>query len=128
MSTSRNCPCGLGEPFAECCGPLHAGEKRAASAEQLMRSRYTAFAVGDAEYLLATWHPCTRPAELDLDDEQRWIGLEILEHTGGGPFDDRGTVRFRAHYRLRGENHAVSEHSRFAREDGQWYYVDGDHD
>jgi uncharacterized protein YchJ len=57
----RRCPCGTGLPYAECCRPLHDGTGTAASAEQLMRSRYSAFAVGDPAYLLATWHPTTRP-------------------------------------------------------------------
>ncbi|MFC7342881.1 YchJ family protein [Saccharopolyspora griseoalba] len=127
VSTSRPCPCGLGEPFDRCCGRLHAGQ-RAATAEQLMRSRYAAFAVGDADYLLATWHPSTRPAELDLDPQQRWTGLEVLDRTGGGPFDAEGEVRFRARYRLHGKTGELTERSRFTRVDGQWLYVDGDHD
>ncbi|MER7077464.1 YchJ family protein [Saccharopolyspora kobensis] len=128
MSTAERCPCGLGEPFAECCAPLHSGERRASTAEQLMRSRFSAFAVGDASYLLASWHPSTRPDEVELDPEQRWVHLEILERTGGGPFDSAGTVRFRAHYRLPGERGTLTENSRFAKEGGAWYYVDGDHE
>lgn len=122
------CPCGLGEPYGECCGPLHAGEREAATAEQLMRSRYSAFAVGDADYLLRTWHPRTRPAELDLDTAQRWLRLEILSRTGGGPFDTEGTVDFRALYRLDGATASLTEHSRFTRSGKAWLYVDGDHD
>ncbi|MEV0700696.1 YchJ family protein [Saccharopolyspora sp. NPDC050389] len=128
MSTPKRCPCGLGEPFAECCARLHAGERRAATAEQLMRSRFSAFAVGDTAYLLASWHPSTRPDELSLDPDQRWDRLEILGRTGGGPFDAEGTVRFRAHYRLGGSAGALTEDSRFVREDGAWFYVDGDHE
>ncbi|GAA2804791.1 YchJ family protein [Saccharopolyspora taberi] len=128
MNPNRPCPCGLGEPFADCCGPLHAGDRQAATAEQLMRSRYAAFAVGDVAYLLKTWHPSTRPAELDLDPEQRWVGLDILGRTGGGPFDSEATVHFRAHYRLRGQSGALTENSRFRRTGKTWFYVDGDHD
>ncbi|WP_433872720.1 YchJ family protein [Saccharopolyspora sp. CA-218241] len=128
MNAIRPCPCGLGEPFADCCAPLHAGERRAATAEQLMRSRYSAFAVGDRAYLLASWHPSTRPGGLDLDPEQRWVGLDVLDRTGGGPFDADGTVRFRAHYRLRGRAGSLTETSRFRRAGTSWYYVDGDHD
>ena len=69
---NRRCPCGTGLPYDECCGPLHAGATPAATAEQLMRSRYSAFAVGDAAYLLATWHPSTRPPALELDPGVRW--------------------------------------------------------
>ncbi|MER7012818.1 YchJ family metal-binding protein [Saccharopolyspora sp. NPDC000359] len=127
MSTAGRCPCGLGEPYAECCGRLHSGAGRASTAEQLMRSRFSAFAVGDVDYLLASWHPSTRPAELELDPEQRWVHLEVLERTGGGPFDTGGAVRFRAHYRLSGEKGSLTEHSRFTKEGGTWFYVDGDH-
>nr|WP_245856985.1 YchJ family metal-binding protein [Actinoalloteichus hoggarensis] len=125
---SRRCPCGHGEPFADCCAPLHAGTRRAATAEQLMRSRFSAFAVGDVPYLLRTWHPSRRPAKLDLDPAQSWSRLDILEQTGGGPFDSDGTVRFQAHYRLHGRSGTLTEHSRFRRTDGSWFYVDGDHD
>ncbi|MDA3648828.1 YchJ family protein [Saccharopolyspora indica] len=128
MSTAKRCPCGLGEPFAECCAPLHSGERRASTAEQLMRSRFSAFAVGDAAYLLESWHPSTRPDEVELDPQQRWLHLEILQRTGGGPFDSAGTVRFRAHYRLPGEKGALTENSRFVKEGGAWFYVDGDHE
>ncbi|TDD90864.1 hypothetical protein E1202_07060 [Saccharopolyspora karakumensis] len=128
MSVKDLCPCGLGEPYGRCCGPLHAGEREAATAEQLMRSRYSAFAVGDADHLLRTWHPKTRPAELDLDPAQRWLRLEILSRTGGGPFDTEGTVDFRALYRLDGATGSLTEHSRFTRRGKSWLYVDGDHD
>ncbi len=93
-----------------------------------MRSRYSAFAVGDAAYLLKTWHPSTRPAELSLDPEQSWIRLDILDRTGGGTFDSEGTVRFRAHYRLHGQAGSLTEYGRFRRTDKTWFYVDGDHD
>ncbi|GAA4614716.1 YchJ family metal-binding protein [Saccharopolyspora hordei] len=128
MSTAERCPCGLGEPYAECCARLHSGERRAATAEELVRSRFSAFAVGDADYLLATWHPSTRPAEVDLDPELRWVRLEVLDRTGGGPFDTEGTVRFRAHYRAPGGTGVLTEHSRFTKEGGAWSYVDGEHE
>ncbi|RRO16683.1 hypothetical protein EIL87_12750 [Saccharopolyspora rhizosphaerae] len=126
VSAKDLCPCGLGEPYDACCGPLHAGERQAATAEQLMRSRYAAFAVGDTDHLLRTWHPTTRPAELDLDPSQRWLHLEVLDRTGGGPFDTEGTVDFRARFRHDGRTRTLAEHSRFTRENGQWLYVDGD--
>jgi SEC-C motif-containing protein len=89
-----------------------------------MRSRYSAFAVGDAAYLLRTWHPSTRPAGLDFEPAQRWTGLDVLGTTGGSAFHAEGTVEFRAHYTLRGETGSQYENSRFAREDGRWVYVD----
>lgn len=90
-----------------------------------MRSRYTAFAVGDAEYLLSSWHPRTRPAELRLDPGRRWLFLEILRTERGGPFDDTGTVEFVAHYRDADGRDTLHETSRFVRVDGAWRYLDG---
>jgi SEC-C motif domain protein len=121
----RRCPCGSGLPYDECCGRLHDGTATAATAEQLMRSRYSAFAVGDAGYLLATWHSSTRPRSLDLDRGVRWTGLVVLATTGGSPLAAEGTVEFRAHYRAGGQAAAQHENSRFMREDGQWRYLDG---
>jgi SEC-C motif-containing protein len=123
--TARRCPCGAGLPYAECCGRLHAGIATAGTAEQLMRSRYSAFAVGDAGYLLATWHTSTRPGRLQLDDDVRWTGLQILTTTGGTLLTADGTVEFRASYVRDGRAGAQHEHSRFVREDGGWRYVDG---
>ncbi|MEV1332967.1 YchJ family protein [Micromonospora costi] len=120
------CPCGSGQPYAQCCGPLHRGAADAPTAEALMRSRFSAFAVGDAAYLLRSWHESTRPARLDLDPSQRWIRLEIVDTGAGGLFDSAGTVAFRAHYRAGGGAGTLSERSRFVRADGRWVYLDGD--
>jgi SEC-C motif-containing protein len=120
------CPCGLGKPYADCCGPLHSGSSRAATAEQLMRSRFSAFARQDAAYLLRSWAPETRPARIDFDPALRWERLEILGATEGGPFHSEGTVEFRAHYRAGRTPSSLHENSRFRREDGAWVYVDGD--
>ena len=123
MSTA--CPCGTGLPLAECCGRLHDGTASAATAEQLMRSRYSAFVLGDAGFLRATWHPTTRPRTLDLDPDIRWTGLEVLATTGGAMFAAEGTVEFRARYVRARRAGAQHETSRFVREDGRWYYLDG---
>lgn len=90
-----------------------------------MRSRFSAFAVGDAEYLLRTWHSSARPPQLDLDPELRWTGLEILGGTGGGLFEPTGTVEFRAHYYSSRHRRpgTLQENSRFVREDKQWVYL-----
>jgi SEC-C motif domain protein len=123
--SSRTCPCGTGLAYAECCGRLHDGTATAATAEQLMRSRFSAFALGDPAYLLATWHSSTRPRHVDLDPRIRWTALEVLATTGGGLLAAEGTVEFRAHSvvdRAAGTQH---ENSRFVREDGQWRYLDG---
>ncbi len=88
-----------------------------------MRARYSAFALGEAEYLSRTWHSSTRPANLELDGDRRWTGLEILGQTGGGMFEAEGTVRFRAHYRAGGRPGKQQENSHFVREDGRWRYL-----
>ena len=121
----RRCPCGSRLPLPECCGRLHDGTATAATAEQLMRSRYSAFALGDAEYLLATWHPTTRPRTLELDPGVRWTGLDVLRTTRGALLDREGSVEFRAHYVVAGRSGAQHERSRFVREDGAWRYLDG---
>ncbi|MFJ9666050.1 YchJ family protein [Streptomyces sp. NPDC101219] len=120
--TARSCPCGLPGTYEACCGRLHSGAAAAPTAERLMRSRYSAFVVRDAGYLLRTWHPRTRPARLDLDPAMRWTRLEILGTTDGSPFHRAGTVTFRASYR----GGSLRERSRFERVDGAWVYVDGD--
>lgn len=112
------CPCLSGESYEACCGPIHAGEA-APTAERLMRSRFTAFALGDAAYLLHSWHPSTRPASLELDDT-RWYRLDILDRVGGGLLDAEGVVEFAAFYR----GGSVRERSRFTRSDGRWVYLD----
>ncbi|GEP69407.1 YchJ family protein [Cellulomonas soli] len=120
------CPCGSGDPWDACCGPVLDGSRAAATAEALMRSRYSAFAVGDRAYLLATWHPSTRPAELDLDDDVEWRRLTVLGTSAGGPWDETGTVEFVAAYRTSDGRGRLHERSRFVREGGRWSYVDGD--
>ena len=121
----RRCPCGTGLPYADCCGRLHDGSATAITAEHLMRSRYSAFAVGDPAYLLATWHPSTRPPSLELDPTVRWTGLDVLATSDGGLFAAGGTVEFRAWYRHEGETSSQHEVSRFERVDGAWRYLDG---
>jgi SEC-C motif-containing protein len=123
VSTAR-CPCLSGNPYDECCGPLHAGAP-APTAERLMRSRFSAFALGLPAYLLDSWHPSTRPAALDLDPAQRWTRLDIVATRSGGPFDTAGTVTFRAWWRTDTERGTLEETSEFVREAGRWYYVDG---
>jgi SEC-C motif-containing protein len=116
------CPCGAGLPYDACCSQLHAG-KAAGTAEQLMRSRYAAFAVMDTAYLLRSWHSSTRPSEIILDADQRWTGLTILATSKGGLFDQEGTVEFRALYSHRRRISELHERSQFLREDGAWAYV-----
>ncbi|GAB7029564.1 YchJ family metal-binding protein [Streptomyces sp. NPDC021749] len=124
VTPAAPCPCGRAATYGDCCAPFHQGGAAAPTAERLMRSRYSAFAVGDTGYLLRTWHPSTRPAALDLEPAQRWTGLEILKATGGSAFHAEGTVEFRAHYTLHGHADSQHEHSRFVRQDGAWVYLD----
>lgn len=119
------CPCGLPAGYGECCGRFHTGGAAAPTAELLMRSRYSAFVAGDAAYLLRTWHPATRPPELELDAGMHWSGLEIVETTDGSAFHTTGTVTFRARYRHHGSRGELHERSTFERVGGAWVYVDG---
>jgi SEC-C motif-containing protein len=122
------CPCCSGKPFKQCCGPFLSGQQHARTVKQLMRSRYCAFALGDyGDYLLATWHPSTRP-DINAEDlgrrDTQWILLEVLESDQQG---DKGTVTFCAHWRDESQQqHTHREHSRFERIAGRWYYLDGD--
>ena len=121
---STTCPCGSGRAEDACCGPLLRGTVAAATAEALMRSRYVAYVRAERDYLLASWHPSTRPATLELDEGVRWLGLSVKRHEQGAP--DAATVEFVARYRIGGGS-AVRLHevSRFVRDAGRWYYLDG---
>jgi SEC-C motif domain protein len=146
--TQATCPCGSGAEGAACCArylasarggrpalmSMRASDPRvgeavraegAPTAEALMRSRFTAFAVLDAAYLLATWHPSTRPAELDLDPGTRWKRLLIQDTVAGGPADRSGVVEFTAVFQDEDGRGRQHERSSFAREGGRWFYVDG---
>lgn len=114
------CPCGSGETYDACCGPLLANVAQATSPEQLMRSRYTAFATGDADHLFRTWHPRTRPDDVSPDPTTRWTGLRVIAAEGD-------TVEFVATWEGgQGEGGQVHEVSRFEQRAGRWCYVDGD--
>ena len=114
--------------FAGCCGRYLAAPGLEASAapdaESLMRSRYTAFVCEQADYLQATWHASTRPADLDFEPGARWLGLQVRSHRATG--EDRAEVEFVARYRVGGRAVRLHETSRFVREGGRWLYVDGD--
>jgi SEC-C motif domain protein len=124
---SLACPCGSTLAYAPCCGRYHAGalHLQAPDAAALMRSRYSAFVLGRTDYLLATWHPSTRPGGLEPDPPGlKWLGLEVRQHT---PQDaDHATVEFIARSKLGGRAQRLHEHSRFVHEAGRWFYVDGD--
>jgi len=123
------CPCGRTTSKGQalrldaCCGLYHTGQA-APDAESLMRSRYSAFVCGDVPYLMATWHNSQRPAELTLDADAKWLGLEIKQHQTTGA--DRAEVEFVARFRVAGKAVRQHERSRFVCEEGRWFYVDGD--
>jgi SEC-C motif-containing protein len=122
-ATAIACPCGSGQVYGDCCGRFHSGPAAAPTAEALMRSRFSAFALDDPGYLLRTWHPTTRPARLELDPDRHWTRLVVLATSAGNVFDPGGTVRFAAHYELGGRRRVQEETSTFVREQGRWFYV-----
>ena len=135
MSAPLPCPCGRegrpGQPLplADCCGRYldHFERCPAPDAEQLMRSRYSAFALQRADYLLATWHASTRPPALDFEPGARWLGLELRRHQVTGPASGAAAeVEFVARYRVGGKAVRLHETSRFVRDGGRWFYVDGE--
>ncbi len=113
--------------YADCCGKYHDGEVWPETAEQLMRTRYAAYVLGDVNYLLDTWHATTRPPALNLDDQDsvQWLGLTIVRVESGAVTDSDGIVEFVARYKLNGKAVRMREVSRFVREAGRWLYVDG---
>jgi SEC-C motif-containing protein len=118
------CPCGSGRTLAACCGRWHDGEP-APDAEALMRSRYSAYVLDRRDHLLASWHPSTRPAALAPPEPGlRWLGLTVTRHTAID--DEHATVEFVARSKLGGRAHRLHEVSRFVREGGQWFYVEGE--
>jgi SEC-C motif-containing protein len=121
---TRACPCGSGLELDACCGPVVRNERPADTAEELMRSRYTAYVLGDVDHLFRSWHPATRPNDLSGLPTVEWTGLEVLDVVDGGPEDDRGIVEFRASHR----GGSLHERSRFTRRGRRWVYLDGDVD
>lgn len=133
MELQAPCPCGRTEApgrllaFARCCGRYLADfdGTPAPDAQALMRSRYTAFVVEDAAYLLATWHASTRPGEVAFEPGLKWLGLDVRAHRVID--ENHAEVAFVARSKRAGRAHRLQERSRFVREEGRWYYVDGDH-
>ena len=126
MTNTSICPCNSGRPYAECCKPLLSGDHLACTAEALMRSRYTAYVVRDIAYLLKSWHPSTRPDNIDTATIPEWSGLNIIRTEKGMETDSEGVVEFQATAFSPKNMLRLHEVSRFVKEDGQWLYVDGD--
>lgn len=125
---AQPCPCGSGVAYPRCCGRYLDGPQEPETAEGLMRSRYTAYVLRRDDYLLASWHPSTRPDRLELDaaGAVSWRGLKLLRVERGGADDAEGVVEFVARFKPAGPARRLHEVSRFRRERGRWFYVDGD--
>lgn len=129
--TTLACPCGSKSAYDDCCGALHRGERKAETAEQLMRSRYAAFAKQEIDYIIDTAHSDAKK-DLKRDDietwskNSEWTGFEIVDVQGGGPDDDQGLVEFVAWY-VDPEGDEVEHHEKsvFTREDDEWKFLDG---
>ncbi|MFW5875746.1 MAG: YchJ family protein [Myxococcota bacterium] len=126
-----DCPCGSGADLDGCCGPILAGDRKAATAEALMRSRYSAYALKKPSHIVESNDPRTRDS-VDLDavrgwaERTEWLGLEVLDTAAGGEDDDEGEVEFVARFRdERGREHSHHERARFIRKEGRWYFHDG---
>lgn len=120
---ATECPCGSTRSYSACCGRYHGGET-ANTAEVLMRSRYSAYVRGDADYLLATWHSSTRPDTLALQEEppRQWLGLDIRRTGSEG---ELAIVEFVARFKINGRAFRLHETSYFVQEGGRWFYRDG---
>jgi len=126
---SSLCPCGSALEYSVCCQRYLTGTQLAPDPSHLMRSRYTAFVMKDADYLLRTWHPSCHAPTFRQDIEHgfantEWLGLTIFA-TDAGRTPDEGFVSFVARFREHNKNGAIIERSRFLQENGQWYYIDG---
>lgn len=125
---STICPCGSNKQYTDCCGRYLDRNEIPATAEALMRSRYTAYTLLREDYLLATWHPSTRPENLGLAAEAsgKWLGLQVKRNEQTD--ETHAVVEFVARHKVGGRAQRMHEMSRFVREDGRWFYVDGDLD
>ena len=126
ISKSTKCPCGSGLKYSNCCSQFIKLSKSAPTAEILMRSRYTSYVIKNENYLLSTWHHTTRPETLKLDgDVAQWLRLTIINTDAGMEKDMEGTVEFNAEFKVNEHKQSLHEVSRFIKEDGHWFYMDG---
>ncbi|MGR9107685.1 MAG: YchJ family protein [Gammaproteobacteria bacterium] len=124
-----NCRCGSGLPYPECCGPLHDGSVHALTAEQLLRSRFSAYALRNANYLMGTWDPVSRPAQIDFSEEDNpveWVCLEILRCKKGAATDRKGIIEFKAYSLVDGNERMMHEVSQFRKIENRWFYCEGE--
>lgn len=119
------CPCGSSYDYTHCCGRYIEADELPEHPEQLMRSRYTAYVLNNAEYLKKTWHERTCPDSLQLDSEINWLSLKIIDQQNNQYDDNEGWVEFVAKFKNNDCLQSLHERSRFLREDDRWFYVDG---
>lgn len=124
------CRCGSAKDAANCCEMLLSARQKATSPEQLMRARYVAYATGNMDYVVSTWHSSTRPSELAQSESIQWLGLEVLSAPQLSENEKQGFVEFKATFRQKHINEhkteVMHERSRFVFENGCWFYIDGE--
>ncbi|HRH92094.1 MAG TPA: YchJ family protein, partial [Agitococcus sp.] len=130
MKKTDVCPCGSSNIYQDCCQRFWASQQTAQTAEELMRSRYTAFVLEKAQYLVDTHHSTHRQAdELKALKKSfkhtQWLGLEVMDKEQGQANDHTGIVEFKAHFKSLGKNHVLHERSQFVKEQGKWFYTTG---
>jgi SEC-C motif-containing protein len=128
-SAEKACPCGSGQDLASCCLPYIQGKKQPVTAEQLLRSRYTAFTLADVDYILNTHHSRTRHEVKREEIEEwakasEWLALNVVQSEAGREADTQGTILFCAQYSQNGEKQDHWEQSYFEKEDGAWRFLD----
>ena len=126
MSNKQPCPCHSGHTFSDCCEAFLNEQKKPRTAEQLMRSRYSAFVNENERYLLQTWHEEHRPQGITFDPHTKWLGLNVKRCKRGTEQDQCGWVEFVARYKIAGKAERIEEQSFFIKKDGQWCYVEAE--
>jgi SEC-C motif domain protein len=126
----ESCPCGSGQTYEQCCQPLIKGTRQAATAEALMRSRYSAHVKVEIDYIVKTTHPSKRGSvnRKEVEDwakSSEWQSFEIVQTEAGGPDDDHGTVEFVANYRVKSKPNRHHEIAEFDKQEDRWYFLDG---
>jgi SEC-C motif-containing protein len=127
MNNDEDCPCGSELSFSQCCGKYLNGKTKAETAEQLMRSRYSAYVKENESYLKNTWHKDTRPEKIEFNPEIKWIRLNIKNIEQGSMNDTQGIVEFIATYKVSGRAQQLHETSQFIRHHGDWVYLEEDY-
>ncbi|MCK4743006.1 MAG: YchJ family protein [Sulfuriflexus sp.] len=124
-SNTSACYCGKDTPFDACCGRIHDDIALADTAESLMRARFSAYSIDNLDFIRQSWHSTTCPSDVEANEDGfQWLNLEITDTTSSAD-DNEAEVEFIASYSLNGNEGKLHERSQFARENGQWRYIDG---